>query len=189
MTVQPELQYSVEYRNCHPRKSKHIALLRIRSPAQLQSLARAQCRLDSTFRPFSSLSSLFLFLPSLLALTTFRKDKIKCAPITRENLVHYMQCQKVSYILCFCASLPALRAFLGLNHTAGLRYALNRGGPHEVKKHAKIDDFSSKFEHQKFDTPVALASKSTSKWRILRRNSSIKNNTPMVFAFKSTPKS
>ena len=32
-----------------------------------------------------------------------------------------------------------------------------------IKKHSKIDDFPSKFEHQKIDTPVAFASKSTPK--------------------------
>ena len=52
------------------------------------SLLNVPCLILFSLRPLPLLFSLFflpLFLPS--PLTTFRKDTIKCAPITRENLV------------------------------------------------------------------------------------------------------
>ena len=54
--------------------------------------ARKRLKFSLLTVPSLFLSSLLplLFLPLFLppSLTTFRKDKIKCAPITRENLVY-----------------------------------------------------------------------------------------------------
>ena len=46
-----------------------------------------------------------------------------------------------------------------------------------IKKHSIIDDFASKFNHEKIDTPKLIASKSTPKSMILRRNSATKKST------------
>ena len=59
-------------------------LLRIRRRDKFSPLARTPCPLDIPFL-FLSFLSLPLFLPP--SYTTFRKDNIKCAPNTRENII------------------------------------------------------------------------------------------------------